>query len=82
MIYKLKQKKKRAAITEMRHGVNISAPFVGMKREEGAEYPFAKQVSPHLDTHLPTSLLHVRKDGPGIQALSDVPCDVQAARKT
>ncbi|CAM9494517.1 unnamed protein product, partial [Scytosiphon promiscuus] len=41
--YKLKQKKKRAAITEMRHGVNISAPFVGMKMEDSAEYPFSKQ---------------------------------------
>lgn len=40
----MKQKKKKAVGSEMRFGVNTTAPFVGMKREEGAEYPFAKQV--------------------------------------
>lgn len=44
MTYKMKQKKKKTVGSEMRFGVNTTAPFVGMKREEGAEYPFAKQV--------------------------------------
>lgn len=43
--YKMKQKKKKALGSEMRFGVNTAAPFVGMKREEGNDYPFAKQYS-------------------------------------
>lgn len=46
--YKLKQKKKKAMGNEMKFGINIAAPFVGMKREEGSEYPFSKQVRPCL----------------------------------
>lgn len=41
----MKQKKKKALGSEMRFGVNTAAPFVGMKREEGNDYPFAKQVN-------------------------------------
>ncbi|CAM9685225.1 unnamed protein product, partial [Pylaiella littoralis] len=41
--YKMKQKKKKAVGSEMRFGVNTTAPFVGMKRDEGIEHPFAKQ---------------------------------------
>lgn len=40
----MKQKKKKAVGSEMRFGVNTTAPFVGMKRDEGIEHPFAKQV--------------------------------------
>lgn len=43
--YKMKQKKRKAVGGEMRFGVNTAAPFVGMKREEGSDYPFAKQVN-------------------------------------
>ena len=45
--YKLKQKKKKAMRNEMKFGVNVAAPFVGMKRDQRhmeSEYPFAKQV--------------------------------------
>ncbi|CAM9826255.1 unnamed protein product [Ascophyllum nodosum] len=44
--YKLKQKKKKAMRNEMKFGVNVAAPFVGMKRDQRhmeSEYPFAKQ---------------------------------------
>lgn len=44
----MKQKKKKALGSEMKFGVNTAAPFVGMKREEGNNYPFAKQVNSHL----------------------------------
>lgn len=40
----MKQKKKKTVGREMRFGVNTAAPFVGMKREDGSDYPFAKQV--------------------------------------
>lgn len=29
----------------MKFGVNVSAPFIGMKRDEGSDYPYAKHVS-------------------------------------
>lgn len=45
MAYKLKQKKKKAMGSEMKFGVNVSAPFIGMKRDEGSDYPYAKHVS-------------------------------------
>ena len=41
----MKQKKKKGVGSEMRFGVNTAAPFVGLKREEGSDYPFSKQVS-------------------------------------
>lgn len=31
--------------SEMKFGVNIAAPFVGMKRDEDSAYPYAKQVN-------------------------------------
>lgn len=43
--YKLKQQKKKAMESEMKFGVNVAAPFAGMKRDEGSTYPYAKQVS-------------------------------------
>lgn len=42
--YRLKQRKKKPMGSEMKFGVNIAAPFVGMKRSEEDEYPYAKQV--------------------------------------
>ena len=50
----MKQKKKKALGSEMKFGVNTAAPFVGMKREEGNNYPFAKQVNSHLLGRLPS----------------------------
>lgn len=44
MTYKLKKRTKKGSTNEMKHGVNLAAPFVGMKKEESIEYPFAKQV--------------------------------------
>lgn len=41
--YKLKQHKKKAMGSEMKFGVNVAAPFAGMKRDEGSAYPYAKQ---------------------------------------
>eukprot|EP00752_Nemacystus_decipiens_P012157 g10776.t1 len=41
--YKMKHKKKKVLGSEMRFGVNTAAPFVGMKRENGNDYPFTKQ---------------------------------------
>lgn len=40
----MKQKKKKGLGSEMRFGVNTATPFMGMKREEGIDYPFTKQV--------------------------------------
>ncbi|CAM9856979.1 unnamed protein product, partial [Ectocarpus fasciculatus] len=41
--YKLKKRTKKGSTNEMKHGVNLAAPFVGMKKDESIEYPFAKQ---------------------------------------
>lgn len=30
--------------SEMKFGVNVAAPFVGMKRDDCIDYPYAKQV--------------------------------------
>lgn len=35
--------------SEMKFGVNVSAPFIGMKRDEGSDYPYAKHVSGEQD---------------------------------
>lgn len=48
--YKLKNRKKKAMGSEMKFGVNVAAPFAGMKREEGISYPYAKQVSMSIST--------------------------------
>ena len=50
----MRKKKKKALGSEMKFGVNTAAPFVGMKREEGNDYPFAKQVDSDL---LPSDLV-------------------------
>ena len=44
MAYKLKQRKKPMG-SEMKFGVNVSAPFIGMKQDEGSDYHYAKHVS-------------------------------------
>lgn len=42
--YKLKKNKKKAMASEMKFGVNVAAPFVGMKRDDCIDYPYTKQV--------------------------------------
>lgn len=49
--YKLKQKKKKGMGSEMKFGVNVAAPFVGMQRDQISDYPFAKQVRDIRKTH-------------------------------